>query len=123
MRHLLIARQLGLIHHQHDDGTKYRLGIGIVQMCQRCLQSRHTDREAGGRHFLAGEAGNKIIVTPAAADRTEAYRFAVIAGDFEGQFGFEHGSGIVIEATDDGIINAYAIFLVPGGLHKAINRA
>ncbi len=58
----------------HDDGTVGTRGLFLIERGKRGLQARHADGEAGRRHLLAGEAGDEIVVAPAAADRAEAHR-------------------------------------------------
>ena len=67
---------------------------------ERRLQARDADGEAGGRHLLAEEALDEAIVAPAAADRAEAHGLAVLVDDGNGDLGFEHGAGVVLEAAD-----------------------
>ena len=79
-------------------------------MC--CLQSGDADGEAGRRHALAGESGDKVVVASAAADRAEAHGAAFVVLDLEGQLGLEHRAGVILEAADNGLINANSITLV-----------
>src|ERR1019366_7399808 len=67
------------------------------------------DREAGRRHRLAAEARHQPVVTPAAADRAEAHRAALLVLDLEGQFHLLDRAGVVLEPADDGCIHTDTI--------------
>ena len=54
------------------------------------------------------EARHEIVVAPAAADRAEAHRAAVLVLDLEGQLDFEDRAGVVFEAAHDGGIDSDA---------------
>ena len=51
--------------------------------------------------FWPSEALDEAVVAPAAADRAEAHGLAVLVDDRDGDLGFEHGAGVVLEAADD----------------------
>ena len=48
----------------------------------------------------------EAVVASAAADRAEAHELAVFVLRLDQEFGFEHGAGVVFEATNDGGIDA-----------------
>ena len=101
LHHLLVVGDALLLHHRDDDGAVGSGGLVLVERGKRRLQARHADGEAGGRHLLAGEAGDEIVVAPAAADRAEADRAALLVLHLEGQLGLEHRAGVVLEPADD----------------------
>ncbi len=72
-----------------------------AKLRERRLQPRHADGKAGGRHALAGEARDEIVVAPAAADGAEAHGPPVIAFDLERQLSLEHEAGVVFEPAND----------------------
>ncbi len=76
-------------------------GLVLVDGGERRLQARDADGEAGGRHLGAEEALDQAVVAPAAADRAEAHGLAVVVDDGDGDLGFEHGAGVVLQAADD----------------------
>ena len=76
---------------------------------ERRLQPRDADGEAGRRHRLAAEARHQPVITPAAADRAEAHRAAFLVFGFDQQFNFVDRAGVVLEAADDGGIDANTI--------------
>ena len=59
-------------------GPDCGLVSSLPSMRQRRLQPRHADGEAGRRHRLAAEARDQSVVTPAAADRAEPHRPALL---------------------------------------------
>ena len=81
----------------------------LAERGERRLQARDADGEAGRRHRLAHEARDEPIVTPAAADRAEAHRAAFVVFGFDQQFNFVDGAGVVLEAADDGWIDANSV--------------
>ncbi len=83
--------------------------VELADERERRLQPRHADGEAGRRHRLAHEARDEAVVAPAAADRAEAHRAAFVVLGFEGEFNLEDRAGVILEAADDGGIDANAI--------------
>ena len=120
LRHFLIAGDFGLIHDEDDDGPKSRLRF-CANVCERGLQARDADGETGRWDFLAREAGDEIVIAPAAADGPEAHRLTVIAFDLERQLGLEHGTGIIFEATDDGGVDADTITRITRNSNKFLD--
>ena len=101
LRHLLVVGEAVLLHDEHDHGAVGGGGLVLVDGGERRLQARDADGEAGGRHLGAEEALDQAVVAPAAADRAEAHGLAVLVDDRDGDLGFEHGAGVVLEAADD----------------------
>ena len=96
-------------------------GLVLVDGGERGLQPRDADGEAGGRHLGAEEALDQAVVAAAAADRAEAHGLAVLVDDGDGDLGFEDGAGVVLEAADDGGIDANAILAISGCFDSARN--
>ena len=101
--HALIVALPVAIEHQHDDrrlrGAAF---LRLAEQFQRRIETRHADREAGGRYFLAGEARDEIVIAPAAADGAEAHELAVLVARFHQQFAFEDGTGVIFETANHG---------------------
>ena len=76
---------------------------------ERGEQTVDADGDAGGRHLLPGETLHEVVVTPAAGDRAELPRAALLVGDLEGQLRLEHRAGVVAEATHDGGVDDDAV--------------
>ena len=72
--------------------------------------------------LLPEEALDQTVVAPAAADRAEAHGLAVLVFDRKGQFGLEHGAGVVFEAAHDRGVDADAIFAIAAGAHELGDR-
>jgi hypothetical protein len=85
---------------------------------QRGQQPVHPDGDARGGDRLAREALDEIVVAPAARDRAELARAALLVEDLEGQFGLEDGAGVVAEATDDGGVDDDAVGAVALGVEE-----
>ena len=51
---------------------------------------------------------------PVAADRAEAHDLAVLVGNFDQEFGFVNGAGVVFETADDGGVYADAVGAIAG---------
>src|SRR5262249_46808601 len=77
-------------------------------------QPRYADGEAGRRHRLAAEARHEAIIAAAAADRSEAHRLAVVAGDHQRQFDLVDRTGVVFEAAHDGRIDLNSVVISCG---------
>src|ERR1700733_3563950 len=83
-------------------------------MLERGKQARHADGKSRRRHRLAAKARDEAIITPAAADRTEARRTGGAVGR-ESQFNLEDWAGVIFEAADDGGVNKNLISVVASG--------
>ena len=70
------------IKHGDDDRAAFGFQVDFPR-CQRGKKARYADGKTGRRHRLAAKAQDEAIVTPTAADRTEARR-AVLAVGREG---------------------------------------
>ena len=70
--HLLVVGDAVLVEHGDDHRAGFGLGLDLAEMLQRGQQARHADGKSRRRHRLAAKARHKTIITPAAADRTEA---------------------------------------------------
>src|SRR5205085_949627 len=66
------------------------------------------------RHWLAAEARDEAIVAPAAADRAEAHRAALLVFRFDQQLNLVDRTGVVLETADDGGVDLDAIGAVTG---------
>ena len=99
---------LVLVHDQHDDRAAFvlRLGERAADRLQRGEQPRHADRKAGRRHRLAAKPRDEPVIAPAAADRAEADRMALVVADIDQELGFEDGASVIFEAADDGAVDA-----------------
>ncbi len=84
-------------------------GVALAERGQRGLQPRHADREAGRRHVVLHEAADQPVVAPAAADRAEARRLALLVDGLEQQLRLEDGAGVVFKAAHDRRIDADAV--------------
>ena len=98
LRHPLVARQLGLIHDEHDDGATGGGALVLVEGGERRLQTRNANGKTCCRHLAPQETLDQTVVAPTAADRAEAHGLAVLVFDRKAQFGLEHGAGVVFEA-------------------------
>ena len=107
--HLLVVGDAILVEHRDHDRAGFGLRVDLLQMLQRRHQARHADRDAGRRNIFAAEAPDQAVIAPAARDRAEAHRLAVLALDREGQLNFKHRAGVVFEAADDGRIDTNAL--------------
>ena len=116
--HLLVVGDAILIEHRHDHRAGFGLRVDLLQVLQRRHQARHADRDAGRRHMFAAEAPDQAVIAPAARDRAEAHRLAVLAFDREGQLNLEHRAGVIFEAADDGGIDADARLVVARRRHQ-----
>ena len=80
---------------------------------------RNADRKACRRDRLTAKARDRaLVIAPATTDRTEAHWLAIIARDFEGELGLEHGAGVIFEATDDGGVDADTAVVIFRGRNK-----
>src|SRR5262249_38303538 len=108
-----------------EHGDDHRPGLGfcrdLAEMGEGGEQARHADREAGRRHRLAAESRDEAVITPAAADRAEAHRLAIVAGGGEGEFDLVDGAGVVLEAADDGGVDNDATIEIAGSLCQNID--
>ena len=116
---LLIVRRLAVAEHRDQHRPGRRLGVELADHCQRGLQPRHADGEAGRRNGLAAEARHQTVVAPAAADRAEANGAAFLVFGFEQKFYFVDGAGVVLEAADDGGIELYSTIAITCGANKS----
>jgi hypothetical protein len=82
---------------------------------QRGEQPVDADGDAGRRHLLPGEALDQVVIAPAAGDRAELARAALLVGDLEGQFGLVDRAGVVAEAAHDGGVDDDAVGAVALG--------
>ncbi len=100
------------VERQHDNRPRRfgRRDDRALDRAQRREQARDANREAGRRHRLGAEARHEAVVAPAAADRAEADRPAVLARRLEGQLRFEDGAGVIFEAAHDGSVDQNSIF-------------
>src|SRR5512136_1685756 len=89
-------------------------------MGQRRLQARDTDRKTRRRHRLAAEARYEPIITATAANRAEAHWPTFLIVDLEGELNFIDGTGVVLEAADDGFFDTNTI-IISGCLHQSGN--
>ena len=108
------------VHDGDDDGA---VGLGLaarVGPLARSAASRRSTpmRHARRGHRLAGEALDEVVVAPAARDRAELARLAVVAQDLEGQLGLEDGAGVVAEAADDRGVEDHAVRAVAAGVEQ-----
>ena len=99
LRHFLIAGDLGLIHHQHNNRAERNRRFR-ADVREGGLQARDANGEAGRWNLLPGEAGNEIVIAPAAADGAKAHRLAIVAFDLERQLGLKYGTGVIFETAD-----------------------
>ena len=60
------------------------------------------------------EAADEPVIAPAAADRAEAHRAAVLVLDLKGQLGLVDGAGVVFEAAHDGRVDDDAVAIARG---------
>ena len=95
IRHRQRVRDTRLIHHQHDNRT---IRLGRLLRLQRRRQTRDANRESRRRNPSTTEACDKIIVAPAAADRTKH----AIAAD---ELPLEHSAGVIFKSAHDGRID------------------
>ena len=107
LRHLLVVGDAVAVEHEHDDRTLHGFSWELAEGLEAVEQARHADGESGGRNLLAGEALDKTVIAPAAHYRAEPDRLPALVLDGCGQLSFEHGAGVIFEATDDGGINIH----------------
>ena len=95
------------VEREHDDraGRLGRRDDRAFDRAQRRKQPRDADRKAGRRNRLRAEARDEPVIAPAAADRAEADRPAVVVLDLEGQLRLEDGAGVIFEPANDGGID------------------
>ena len=77
----LVVGHMVAVEHGDDDRAGL-CGAGddrTVDRAQRRQQARDADRKAGRRNRLGAKARHQPVVAPAAADRAEADRLAVLA--------------------------------------------
>ena len=75
---------------------------------QRRDQTADADGNADGRHLLAGEARDQIVIAPAAADRAEHDGLARSRSSRERQLRFEHRAGVIVQPAHDAGIELHA---------------
>ncbi|OIQ66463.1 hypothetical protein GALL_519640 [mine drainage metagenome] len=88
------------VHHGHHDRPRCR-STAAPFGAQGGKQAINPDGNAGGRHRLAGEALDQIVIAPAARDRAKGPFAALFVKDFKGQFRLEHRPGVVAKAAHD----------------------
>ncbi len=96
------------VEGEHDDGAG-RLGRGdngAFDGAQGREQPRDPDRKAGRGNRLLAEARDEAVIAPAAADRAEADRPAVVVLDLEGELRLEDGAGVIFEPAYYGRVDA-----------------
>ncbi len=70
-----------------------------------CRRDTPMEKPVAG-HRLAAKARDEAVITPAAADRAEAHRAALLVLGFEQQFNLVDRAGVIFEAAhDDGSIS------------------
>ena len=104
--HALIVGDALAVEDRDDDRAGLRSAVELAEMHQRGRKPRHADGESGRGHRLAAKARHETVISPAAADRAEAYWLAVVVRDRESQFDLEDRAGVVFEAADDDGVDA-----------------
>ena len=80
---LVVGDAVAVEHRDDSTGPGAGLVAELAERGQRRLQARDADGEAGRRHRLAHEARHQPVVAPAAADRAEAHRAALVVLGFD----------------------------------------
>src|SRR5262245_2181859 len=107
-QHLIFADALA-VAHEHDNRPDIRLCITLFDVRECGREPRHADRESGGGYALAAEARDQAVVAPAAADRAEPHRPALVVLDLEGEVHFVDRAGVIFEPANDGRVDLHSI--------------
>jgi hypothetical protein len=114
-----VVGHVGLVEgDDHHRPARDAAGLA-ARRPQRRRQARDAEREAGGRGHLAGEPRHQVVVAPAAADRAEAHRLALVVEVVEQQLGLEHRAGVVLQAADDDGSNRRLVVATPRPVRAA----
>ena len=91
-------------------------------MARKAASSRETpiEKPVAGTGSAA-EARDEPVIAPAAADRAEAHRPAIVVLDLEGQLGLEDRAGVIFEPAHHGGVDADAIGTVARASNKALD--
>src|SRR6516225_1112140 len=121
LREPLEPRQVGSVHHQYHDRAQSTASLRRADGRQRRLQSRYADREAGGRHALAREAGDEIVVASPAADRAETHELSLVVAALEGELRLEHRTRVVVETAHHAGVHGNAIACIACGCEQPLH--
>ena len=92
---LVVAIRLVAVEREHDHRARLRrCDDRAVDRPQRRQQARDPSRSRS-RNRLGAKARHQSVVAPAAADRAEADRPAVLARRLEGELGLEDRAGVI----------------------------
>ena len=108
--HRLVVADAVAVHDQHDHRPVGLAGSVSLPSAASAACSRDTPMEkpVAGTSSLH-EAADQPVIAPAAADRAEHDRLALLVRDLERQLGLEDGAGVVFEAADDRGIDSDAV--------------
>ena len=98
LRDLLIVGDAVAVEHEHDDRALRGALFIFAEALEAEEEARDADRDAGGRHLLAGEALDEAVIAAAAHHRAEPDRLSALVLDGSGQLGLEHGAGVILQA-------------------------
>ena len=107
----LIVGHAVAIEHQHDDGAAHRIAFELAESLEAEEQSRDADGDAGGRHFLAGEALDQSVIASAETDRAKPDRLPALVLHRRQQLRLEHWAGVILEAAHDGGIDTDSLIV------------
>ena len=105
LRHSLVVGHAVLVEDEHDDRALHGVALVLAEKLKAEEETRHADRDAGGRHLLAGEALDKAVIAAAAHHGAQPDLLPALIDNGRGQLCLEHGTGVVLEPAHDGGID------------------